>query len=72
MILVNKVVQNPKLPKNDCNKNMHLNYWFFIRTKFRKMWMETSDRGTGKYSSEELILASTNPLYDKRFFMELP
>jgi hypothetical protein len=28
--------------------------------------------GTGKSFSEALILASTNPQYDKRLFMELP
>ena len=27
---------------------------------------------TGKYFSEVLILASTNPQYDKRLFIELP
>ena len=27
--------------------------------------------GTGKYFSEALILASTNPQYDKRLFIEL-
>ena len=31
----------------------------------------TGGRDTGKYFSEALILASTNPQYDKRFFIEL-
>ena len=30
-----------------------------------------SEKGTGKSFSEALILASTNPQYDKRLFIEL-
>ena len=40
------------------------------------MWTFEFDRkyifDTGKFFSEALILASTNPQYDKRLFMELP
>ena len=32
----------------------------------------TLDKVTGKSFSEALILASTNPQYDKRLFMEFP
>ena len=33
---------------------------------------QTDFGSTGKFFSEALILASTNPQYDKRLFMELP
>ena len=33
---------------------------------------DTAEQSTDKSFSEALILASTNPQYDKRLFMELP
>ena len=33
--------------------------------------VRTSEEDTGKYLSEALILALTNPQYDKRLFIEL-
>ena len=35
-------------------------------------YLKRSEPRTGKSFSEALILASTNPQYDKRLFMELP
>ena len=40
------------------------------RNIFLSYLKDTAD--TGKSFSEALILASTNPQYDKRLFMELP
>ena len=39
---------------------------------FYEIWIATVDRiSTGKSFSEALILASVNPQYDNRLFMEL-
>ena len=36
------------------------------------VWVEDSQTSTGKSFSEGLILASVNPQYDKRLFIDLP
>ena len=50
--------------------------YFFAILKMFHRWSKTircnMDEDKGKSFSEALILASTNPQYDKRLFMELP
>ena len=52
---------------------MNIKSWKFDNAKgspdFVKRWLHLQN--TGKSFSEALILASTNPQYDKRLFIEL-
>ena len=46
-------------------------YNLFLLIKIRLDWALQNFKSTGKSFSEALILASTDPQYDKRLFIEL-
>ena len=61
-----------KKPKKDKGKTWKCYYCkkTFLREKFLREHRKLTH--TGKSLSKALSLASTNPQYDKRLFMELP
>jgi hypothetical protein len=48
-------------------------FWdrFSHKANHQEVWPENNNRCTGKSFTEALILASVNPQYDERLFIEL-